>query len=248
MEMPRQWAPEDNLYPEYKWAMQDNLDSLSYEVGRHVGKFILYPVLSTTTECIQKANPELGMFECPEEIEKQGKLTALPPMKRQGSVPLQGGVNLTFVNSDTRGPNVYRGYYNTEHPRSEALDNPLQSNPRRPPPHTAFPKISDFLNELDRRYNDPPRSFYKFIYVLTDENQLDFVRINEVVLAANDAGIPGGEWIKTQIENAHSIQGSFNAENFLSTPVHISAGKANLIFQEMKATVSQINANWDNKC
>jgi hypothetical protein len=141
--------------------------------------------------------------------------------------------------------NAYR-FYNPEQP-SDVADNHMRNIPKQPPPHSVFPKISDFLKGLDKQFDDPPHSFSKFIDVLTNDSQLDFGRINEIIMVANDANIPGGQWVKTQIETAHEITGSFYQDNVPFAPIRISLGMANLMFQQMKATINQIEMEWQYK-
>jgi hypothetical protein len=116
-----------------------------------------------------------------------------------------------------------------------------------PPPYRSFPKIADFLHQLDRDCDDPPRFFFQYISVISDESRLGFGRIHEVISAINDSNIAGSEWLKSHIESAHKCQ-DISAHNTMPfEPIHISSGAANLMYQEMKAAVSKIEFEWANR-
>jgi hypothetical protein len=106
------------------------------------------------------------------------------------------------------------------------LGNAIPATVQRTISQHEWPLIRTFLAELDDLYTgEDSRDFLALQPVLCEE--LDYRRINEVVDGAAKAGIPGGEWLFKQIQEAGT---------------KITRGKSNALFNHMDERAQQIKS------
>jgi hypothetical protein len=101
-------------------------------------------------------------------------------------------------------------------------------------PPSAYDRVSDFLETLEKAYDDPDCKFTEHIDVLCSKNYLGFRRICDIVNAVPESSAPGagGRWLKDRME-----------EQFHS----ITEGDAQAIFQGMAKRVRSVNKGWTAK-
>jgi hypothetical protein len=101
-------------------------------------------------------------------------------------------------------------------------------------PPSAYDKVSEFLEMLEKAYDDPDCRFTEHIDVLCSKNRLGFRRICDIVNAIPKSSKPGagGAWLKDRME-----------EQFHT----ITEGDAQAIFQGMSKRVRSVNKEWAAK-
>lgn len=167
---------------------------------------------------------------------------------RQASVPLPGGMpmNLTIVTggegSARVSNNAMAGGTAEDNCDKDPSPNLRTSRQTQIPSHStrpykSFPKVKDFLRELDENFD---RNFQRFTRILTDEDYLGYSRIYDIVTAygaVQNSSLTGGEWLKDRIERTAASASEEGVHG-----ARISDGSSTIIFQQMLATFKEIDS------
>jgi hypothetical protein len=100
-------------------------------------------------------------------------------------------------------------------------------------PPSAYDKISDFLEKLEKDYDDPEYAFTQYTDIISGKYYLGYRRICDIVNAVPKSSAPGagGEWLKKRMGECASY-------------ISITDGEAQAIFQGMAKRVQHMNKEW----
>lgn len=163
---------------------------------------------------------------------------AKKPAGNQNAIPAPAApINLTFVTSDFSG----RGFQ-TQQGLGQAITNgngnfeanAISDAEKRKDfdiPISLYPKVSDFLMELDENASDP-RNLSQYIDILSSQDYLGFVRINEII-DATDHSVQAGKWLKSEMDSS-----GMDAEGYRP----ISQGSANFLYKAIIKSVGELRS------
>lgn len=99
----------------------------------------------------------------------------------------------------------------SDNPNHTSFDTYLGVPKRASLDDIAYPRIEDFLADLDIKCTDRPRNLSKYTSYLTGDEYLGYYRIHDIVIdygSITNPTLSGGEWIKARIE--HITQSNYS--------------------------------------